>query len=217
MKSPTLCFKISKSYKYSNCEQQLIKDWLQGEVKGSDWNSKCFEALKKNIKTFYIKEQNYRCSYCLQKFQTDRHDLWDLEHIIPRKEKPKFMFETENLCVVCKDCNSNKRDYNPLLNKKVKNLPKSAEKYKLVHSHFDEYSEHIKCVSPGKLYLPRNDKGEESIYIYRLNRFYKYQDSRIEEHEEDINDLACLLLQSGDPYERQQAKNELILKVLRKG
>ena len=208
-------FQINHCYEYLADEQSIINEWKSSnKIDPSDWSLDSFKDIKSNLKDFYIKEQRFRCSYCLQKQNTKRHDLWDLEHIIPRSEMPEFMFEPENLCVVCKDCNSNKREYNPLLNKKVKNLPKGSKRYKLVHSHFDEYSEHIKCVMPGKFYIPRNEKGEESIYVYKLNRFYKYQDRRIENHEEDINDLAIILLQTNDPEERDRVKKEILFKTI---
>ncbi|EKY3267942.1 HNH endonuclease, partial [Cronobacter sakazakii] len=88
---------------------------LTAEEKENYWDmkgNKDLDAIKKHIKDYYLIVQDYKCPYCQQKIIVTHNGAWDTEHIIPKDTHPDFMFEPQNLCVSCKDCNGEKSNKN---------------------------------------------------------------------------------------------------------
>ncbi|KAA1206291.1 HNH endonuclease [Vibrio cholerae] len=207
--------RIRKLYTLTAIEKELVGNWLkQDNISSDDWADERFINLKKNMKSYYLEQQKFRCCYCLQELKSLRHDLWDLEHIVPTCEKPKFMFEPMNLCVSCKDCNKKKGVYVPLVNKKVLNIPTKSDRYKIFHAHLDEYEDHIICTIPGDFYKARNDKGYETIINCGLLRFYKYTNK--DAPDSLIDDLARGVISSTNDVSRDVLEKELLKKLLEK-
>ena len=139
------------------------------------WNEKNnvkLDKFKKLVKDFYIDNQHYTCVYCRQTIKVSHNGAWDLEHIVSRKENPRWTLEPFNLCIACKDCNSEKLDKEVLRKKVVKKIPHDESYYKIYHPHIDDYSKHITVVSVGEFYLPETKKGRETISICGLDRFF---------------------------------------------
>ena len=138
-------------------------------------NDGVLSDLKKTIKDYYLKVQDYTCAYCRQKMEVTHNGAWDAEHIIPKASHPKFMFEPRNLCISCKDCNSTKTNKNVLKNKDRKNFPSESSDYIICHPHFDNYDDHVRVLSIAGFYLPRTDKGRTLVEVCGLLRFlYKF-------------------------------------------
>lgn len=145
---------------------------------GSYWDNekdKELSNVKKHIKDYYIKVQNYTCPYCQQKIVIKHNGVWDAEHIIPKDEYPQFLLEPKNLCVSCKDCNQEKKNKNVLVNPNRKTFPTKNTDYKLSHPHFDDYFSNIKILKSSLCFIPLNEKGKKTIEICGLLRFlYKF-------------------------------------------
>ncbi|EHH2454507.1 hypothetical protein V9654_003111 [Vibrio parahaemolyticus] len=215
MNTSSHSIKIENAYTLTASEKTLINEWEKaGTCSADDWNDVKFSSLKSNMKSHYIKEQNNRCCYCLQEIKSDRHDLWDLEHIVPRCEKPAFMFEPLNLCISCKDCNQRKHKYVPLVNVKVVKVPQRSNKYKMVHSHLDDYKDHITCTYPGDFYKARDKKGEETINKCGLLRFHAVGDRDIPDLE--IDDLARGVITSSNDISREVLEKALLDRLIAK-
>lgn len=128
-------------------------------------------GLKARIKDHYLVAQNYTCPYCRQKIVVKNNASWDAEHIIPKDIYPSFMFEAQNLCIACKDCNMAKSNKNVLVNKDRKTFPAKNTDYLISHPHFDDYETNIKIISVAGFYFPKNEKGRQTVEICGLLRF----------------------------------------------
>ena len=182
--------------------EQLPEDQKHGGV----WDSKDADicTIKKTIKDYYIRAQDYTCPYCQQRIEVHHNAAWDAEHIIPKSTHPKFIFEPLNLCISCKDCNNEKRDKPVLVNNARKTLPVHSEDYTIVHPHFDEFYEHIKIIETAGYYLPCSDKGRKTVETCGLLRFtYKYTNygNNSQENKETILQLANSLMKASSPAE----------------
>lgn len=61
------------------------------------------------IKSAVIEETSGKCAYCESKIL--HVDFGDIEHILPKKERPELWFEWSNLTLACSVCNNKKRAY----------------------------------------------------------------------------------------------------------
>ncbi|TBL64874.1 HNH endonuclease [Hafnia paralvei] len=104
---------------------------LDIDIKEKYWDTKGnneLDAIKKHIKDYYLLAQDYRCPYCQQKIIVTHNGAWDTEHIIPKDTHPNFMFEPQNLCISCKDCNGEKSNENILKKQKSDSSPQQIKK-----------------------------------------------------------------------------------------
>jgi len=141
---------------------------------GTYWentNDGSLTDVKEHIKKHYIDIQDYTCPYCRQKIIVDHKMVWDAEHIIDKDSKPGFLFEPENLCVSCKDCNGLKKRRNVLGNPSRVTFPNKSEDYIFSHPHFDDYDENVKVIHNPLFFIPRTKKGIATIEICGLLRF----------------------------------------------
>lgn len=174
---------------YSKASIAEVKQFksLPKEIRlGSYWDdlkSKTLALVKSEIKSHYLQQQNYTCAYCRQHIVVEHGAAWDTDHIIPKDSHPDFMFEAENLCISCKDCNSTKRAKNVLCNQKRVRFPSKPGDYTICHPHFHNYKEHIRVVQVAALYIPRTPEGIKTIEVCGLMRFtlkfanYEYPDT----------------------------------------
>ncbi|WP_063339996.1 MULTISPECIES: HNH endonuclease [unclassified Marinomonas] len=168
---------ISKPIVYDENDNKVVEEYENDENKCSSfWNlqdNKNLENLKKKIKKYYLKIQNYTCCYCKQTIIVDHGGSWDIEHIISKSVKEEFMFTPENLALSCKDCNTIKGAKNVLKNPNRKTFPDLSSDYIIVHPHFDHYFEHISWLEKSMIYYPKenNAKGVNTIEVCRLDRF----------------------------------------------
>ncbi|MFA7895062.1 HNH endonuclease [Pseudomonas putida] len=175
--------------------------------------------LKSEIKNHYLQQQGHTCAYCQQRIIVEHGAAWDTDHIIPKDSHPDFMFEAENLCITCKDCNNTKRAKNVLRNQKRVKFPKKPSDYIFCHPHFHNYKEHIRVVRVAALYIPRTPEGIKTIEICGLMRFslkfanYEYSDTG---NSLKIHELSSELISAESPTEQAAILN-MIATLVRDG
>ena len=166
---------ISNAVVFSEEESQQISDLkASDEFSGGSWSNENLANLKSTIKQHYLTEQNTTCPYCRRNLQTRNGRSWDIEHIIPRSTGKNFMFEPLNLCMACVDCNGEKSAKKVTNSNAQVRYPSQSHSYFFVHPHFDNYKDNILVIRPGFLYIAKSDKGDKTITICGLNRFYSY-------------------------------------------
>lgn len=136
--------------------------------------------VRKTIREFYLKEQGYKCAYCRMEKKESHGYTWDIEHVLPKASYPEYLLEPENLAIACRECNNPKDDHEMLSDPKfrTKVYPTDKECFKIIHPHFDKYSENMEVVilNGKRIYLPLNSgKGKYTLISCDLCRFsYKF-------------------------------------------
>ncbi|WP_232310339.1 HNH endonuclease [Vibrio sp. HENC-03] len=183
-----------------NCDNFNIKTWEDSDL----------DELRKYIKEYYLKAQDYTCPYCLQKIKSKHGRYWDIEHIVPRAQTLEFMFEPLNLCVSCVDCNKEKAAKHTTRSTAKQRYPKKSELYHIVHPFFDNYHENIVPVKVGLFYYPKEKKGRATIEYCGLNRFYEFADYvPFDESVRKISELVEL----ADKTDSMEIKNDIMKKI----
>ncbi|CRM26678.1 hypothetical protein [Pseudomonas sp. 8 R 14] len=154
----------------------------------TSWGDNELLPVRREIREHYRNAQRLTCAYCLGPISSYSTFGAQIEHIAPKSQYLDFMFEPQNMCVVCPDCNEFKSNrealVKPVLTANRVNYPKNSALFRIVHPHFDSYEEHIAKFN--RLYVECSDKGGYTIYICNLNRFYR-KFGRCEELVEDVN------------------------------
>ena len=133
---------IKNKVEFGDHLKECIDLFNNSQKQSSDaWSEDEYKEVRKTIKDHYLKEQNYTCFFCKQHNNVKHGRAWDTEHLISRTAYPQFMFEPQNLCITCIDCNQEKGAKNVLL-RRVKTFPKKSSRYKIAHPHFDKYDDH---------------------------------------------------------------------------
>lgn len=158
-----------RSYKLSDEELSQLDDLRLTYSGGDLWALDDTALVRKRIKNHYIKEQDHTCCYCSRKILTSNHRLWDLDHIVPRITHPNFCFEPKNIAASCPDCNTIKSQSETLVNIRRKKFPDKSLDYKIIHPHFDKYTDHIAKLH--LIYIAKTAKGQKTIEMCGLLRF----------------------------------------------
>ncbi|PWB22592.1 HNH endonuclease [Flavobacterium sp. HTF] len=156
--------RIVTAYIFDKADISIIKTNFNNYL---DWDKPCFDDIKDKIKNKLRTEQGNKCCYCKKELEFDLKDV-DIEHIIPKSKYSKFTFHKLNLSLSCPACNTIKGS-KEVLNKTITNYPKSSKSIKIVHSHFDNYSEHIR-IENDCVFIPLSKKGSETITTCELYR-----------------------------------------------
>jgi len=168
---------IDNIVEFNDGYSQLINDKLADpEFEHTSWGDDELQGLRSAIRTFYRSEQVGICAYCNNDVSLVTAGNAHIEHIAPKSLYPNFIFEPKNLCVVCSDCNTIKRnqevmdDIPDTLANDVIRYPRSSNAFKIVHPHFDDYETHIR--KKGRIYIDRTPKGSFTIGACKLNRYF---------------------------------------------
>lgn len=155
---------------FTDAEMEAINIIITSEnFSHKSWGLKSLDSIRSHIKKHYISEQKYRCCYCQQRLFADHGRPWDIEHVIAMALKCAFMFEPRNLALACVECNQEKRA-TPVVRGTRASFPARSENYRIVHPHFDDWSEHIE-IEGEATYHALTDKGRFTIYTCNLFRF----------------------------------------------
>lgn len=163
---------ILNHYEFTLSELELIRNNFNSH---KDWEKDVFNDIKVNIRSFLRSQQFNKCCYCKRELGFDIKEV-DIEHIIPKATHELFTFHHNNLALACPGCNTSKGD-EPVLNKAViSRYPKTSANIKIVHPHYDKYSEHIEIVQEC-FYIGKTKKGRYTIDICNLSRVYYVKQS----------------------------------------
>ncbi|EQB0888225.1 HNH endonuclease [Raoultella ornithinolytica] len=132
--------------------------------------------IRKEIREHYVKEQKYFCSYCRCEYFTTDGNVWTVEHILPKSKYPQFLFEQLNIAMACRECNRAKNDDVDIISDGVivnDIYPSAGVCFKIIHPHYDKYSQHMELEAQGKrlIHRPLDDKGKLTYVICNLKRF----------------------------------------------
>ena len=179
---------ISDSIVYSETSAELVARYNADPDKASAyWGAEEVTTVRQEIKAHYIGEQQHLCCYCGIPDPATHGLDWDVEHIVPQKRHPDFLFTQTNLGVACRECNVSKGAKETLVDPSVSAYPSTSEAFRVVHPHFDEWSDHI--LRDHVTYASFTEKGRWTIKECRLTRFderviglrYAISDIRYEE------------------------------------
>lgn len=162
-------FIITTPYPKTQEDEALINQASPLGKKADDWEKNCLDEYKARVKEYYRKQQHGRCAYCRTYILTSQAPS-EIEHIEPKSKKSEWMYESYNLCMSCKSCNTKKSITSVLVNDDVVDLPHDSEDYKIIHPHIDRYSDHINLIED-IFYEGLTAKGVDTIDICGLDRY----------------------------------------------
>ncbi|WOD09862.1 HNH endonuclease domain-containing protein [Pseudomonas sp. NyZ704] len=165
---------ITNRYVFSREEMCAIQEVVSRGFSYRDWGCESLEAIRSSIRRFYRNAQQGLCPYCAKSISLQAAGNAHVEHILPKSLFPNFIFESKNLCVICADCNTAKNNGNVFNEDEqdtckgaAKVYPRSSLRFKIVHPHIDQYTDHI--VKAGIFYIDKSVKGHFTIGICKLN------------------------------------------------
>lgn len=137
-----------------------------------DWNLPCYNEVKAFIKQYYSIIQEDFCIYCRIALRFGGYGE-PIEHIVPKKDRPHWMFEPRNLALSCYPCNTKKNADNTLSAGGLALLtyPVTSDGFSIYHPHFDIWTHHF-SIFHQYFILPVTAKGRETFAIcelYRMN------------------------------------------------
>lgn len=135
-----------------------------------------------DIKTAIVAETDGKCAYCESKIL--HVDFGDIEHILPKSERPEFWFEWQNLTLACGVCNNKKRAYYDEL------LP-------LLDPHTDDPEGRLLFFGPMARAFPGDGNAQMTERILDLNRPRLLE--RRTERLDQLLTLATLIEQTPEP------------------
>ena len=201
--------RINTPYIFSREELQCIKDNFTSHI---DWEKVIFNDIKKNIVDHLRPQQGNTCCYC--KYQLG-HDIKqvDIEHILPKSKYEKFTFNGKNLALSCPACNTIKST-KEVLKKSLVRYPRSSNHIKIIHAHYDNYSEHIDIIN-NCVFFSKTSKGSETITFCNLFRLSEVED-RAKAYEKITLTSLCDRLSNTshiDPQTKQDIMNIILNKI----
>lgn len=163
-------FIIDEPYQKTSEDNDCISKASPHACHKKDWTSPHLDGFKNNLREYLRQQQHRRCAYCRLRFH-ETEATAEIEHIVPKDKKPDWMYETFNLCLSCKMCNTKKGHTKPIIrDESAHYLPKLSDDYLIVHPYLDKYSQHIELVDD-ILYKGVTEKGKYTIKVCELNRF----------------------------------------------
>lgn len=153
----------------------LIEDFIDvinnnPNSESGHWSLSCYNALKADIRDHYSIIQDDKCCYCKISL---RHGGYSepIEHIVPKSDKPNWMFIPKNLALSCIPCNTKKSAKNTITPNTISgtNYPTNSNDFLIYHPHFDVWDEQIEEYHEFFL-MPISDKGRRTFDVCQLYR-----------------------------------------------
>lgn len=201
---------INNTYTFVEAQRNFIEQKKQQPgFSHRSWGDEDLLELRSSLRDFYRNEQLGYCSFCRQRVSIVAAANCQVEHIVPKSRHIAFMFTPKNLCVICADCNAIKREQETLgeipetLERPdgIQQYPRTPAAFKIVHPHFDTYSENILEVNG--YYLDLTDKGHFTIGACRLNRKLRefgWENGLVSEA--DISEVMNRYIEERDPVRK---------------
>jgi uncharacterized protein (TIGR02646 family) len=149
---------VSKSSKLTEGEQALVKKFK--------------EKVKRHL---YYAGQGRFCCYC--GYTIDEHKgAYDAEHCIAKDGRSELVFSTRNLSLSCKPCNTRKGSVRVRifpLDDEVDEVSIGSDKYRVVHPHFDKWTDHLAFDDYGRVVPIDGEgltKGRLTIKLFNVHR-----------------------------------------------
>ncbi len=186
------------------------------------WNYSKHSKLKEKIKLHHSYIQDDMCAYCRQPIKFEGYGE-PIEHIIPKSKKYRWMFHPKNVCLSCYGCNTKKGTKNPLAQSfanyghRYIDLPQGSIHYKIIHPHYDSYSNHLyeeKFICKVK---NGSNKGTETMKMCDLNRLeilYTRARRKNTSHKQLRKILAMVLIDTSFTLEERQTAQNMIYKII---
>ncbi|KGL61924.1 hypothetical protein [Polaribacter sp. Hel1_85] len=165
---------VNKTYNILADEQLTINN--NPTYLKEDWDKSVFTTLKGNIRKHYGRRQNRKCAYCRLTINPDAYGN-AIEHIMPRKHKPQWMFVQHNLTVACIGCNSSKGSDNTMISHEnnyghnANHCPSNSNEFKIFNPHFDKWSDHFEIQDKFFLVPKPNTKGPATYKFCNMHRY----------------------------------------------
>ena len=156
--------RILTPYNFTAVEISIIAQHFSSH---SDWAKAVFDSIKVNIISHLRVQQNNACCYCKYQLGFDIKQV-DIEHIVPKSEYEVFTFKALNLALSCPACNT-KKSTKQVLNSSIINYPLNGTNFKIIHAHYDDYSNHIDIFNDC-VFVAKTSKGSETITFCELFR-----------------------------------------------
>lgn len=167
----------------------------------ADWSKAIFNPIKSNIIEHLRIQQNNTCCYCKNQLGFDIKQV-DIEHIIPKSEYEKFTFENRNLALSCPACNT-KKSTKSVLKNAIVNYPTDGVNFIIVHSHYDEYTNHIDIID-NCIFVAKTKKGSETITFCELFRLSTVEQKTQAYRKKSPNILQQLVVELKDGNEEDK-------------
>lgn len=143
------------------------------------WKCERFKSLKLRYKELLKAKYENSCAYCQRALAHDENIIIDIEHVLPKAEYKKYIFNLTNLTVSCRRCNTAPR--------------KGRRKDFIVNNHLghnyslnDFYSHNYKFIHPNledvtQFYeLNMIQRGRKKYLRYDLKKWHPKRDYTIE-------------------------------------
>ncbi|WP_426390321.1 HNH endonuclease [Variovorax sp. R-27] len=195
-----------------------ISDALRAVV-ADEWSSARVEVIA--YRDAALDAQNWQCAYCLREILRNELGHRELDHVLPKSQKPKdgfdaarsisnnfedrrhtagyglFRYEPKNLVIACKRCNSFKGSHDCLADRSMtlKSYPIRGQDFEWIHPYYDDHSEHISLVN-GALFKVVNasKKGQAVIRACGLDRTEELTRRLIDKHVARAIDVGLAML-----------------------
>ena len=214
---------IHSEIKYSlEIETAINSKKAQIGFNHTNWSDEDLEKVRVSIRTFYTKEQVGVCAYSKQNVSTTSALNCHVEHIVPKSKYLDFIFTPKNLCVICADCNTIKREQetlgtipNTITGASTRQqYPRTPNAFKIVHPHFDIYEDNI-LITNG-YYIDKTPKGHFTIGACKLNRkLHEFGWEVTDINDATVTETMNKYLDEKDPIKRNsyltKLKKQLIL------
>lgn len=172
-------FIINEPYQKTHEDERDISKASPHGYHKEDWTSSHLDGFKNRLRDHLREQQHRRCAYCRLRIHENEATA-EIDHIVPKDKKPLWMYDTFNLCLSCKLCNTKKGHSKKIVeNDNMTSVPQNSDAYLIVHPYLDQYSEHIELVDD-MLYKGVSDKGKYTIELCGLNR-YQLAEARAEQ------------------------------------
>ena len=100
-------FIISEPYQVTDEDEAAFQEASPDEKDKDHWKKDCLDEFKERFRDDMEPKQNHICAYCRLELHPNEVTP-EIEHIVPKSEKPNWMYDPFNLCISCKLCNTKK-------------------------------------------------------------------------------------------------------------
>ena len=141
------------------------------------WEFAGWKPIKRKLKNHLKKKTNDRCCYCRRSLANTHNMSIDIEHVLPKKLFPKYVFSLKNLSVACKRCNMGikNQDRSFFSLRTGSRRPFRVENFSILHPNLSNIDAHLllQFHQVGtkqfiKYHLSQNPKAKRTYEYFKL-------------------------------------------------